>query len=103
MNEHLWHKPTPISDNAKVEYVPMGVSRQLEQSSRELAASNFELQNQNLIIMAAFRNFVVATRKFVMVEGVHRHDFSEDDRNRVCPVCNEFALALAVAKLIVSP
>jgi hypothetical protein len=54
--------------------------------------------------MDAFRNFVVATRKFVMTEGNHRHNFSEDDTTSlVCPICAEFSLALSVAKLIVSP
>jgi hypothetical protein len=103
-HEHLYHKPTPISDNAKVEYVPIGVARQLERSSRELAASNYELQSQNILLMQSFSAFVLATRKFVMVEGNHRHNFSEDDTTSlVCPICAEFSLALAVAKLIVSP
>jgi hypothetical protein len=110
MNEHLWHQPTPISDQAKVEFVPMGVSRQLERSSLELTKTNFELQNQNLLIMEAFRNFVRSTELFLKPKpdnsmfSEHRGWSGADDiNNSGCKICLDFALALATAKFIVQP
>lgn len=99
-HEHLYHQ-TPISDNAKVEFAPLSVTRQLERSAKELAASNYELQNQNILMKQAFRNFVLSTEKFLSSDGDHTGWHRKDLAH--CPICQQFDLALATAKFIVQP
>jgi hypothetical protein len=102
-HEHLYHKPTPISDNEKIEFVPLRVARELERSTRELCATNFELQNQNILIMQAFRDFVMSTEKFISPSNDHQGWSGAKNMNKDCPVCVGFSLALATAKFLVKP
>jgi hypothetical protein len=119
-HEHLYHHPrsldlyhhpttgfsarTPISDSEKVEFVPLAVTRQLERSSRELAASNFELQNQNHFLMQAFRAFVLSTETFLESSGEHRGwSGASDLKNSGCSICLNYNIALNTAKFLVKP